>query len=363
MVGHTLYLAALTASRFDPRFRTFKEHLLAVGKARKFVIAACARKLLTVLNAMMRTGTTYRDAIARNTAATQELELPANPGRFSIAKTLQSKTAVSETAVVAKPFCLVCNHTVVKIDLRLEGCATKAQRAYQSINFLETSMIAPSARFYIAQGYAFNYYLLAKEPLKRTVRYGEIKGIIEAFSYQNKDVFTIFPRDEKFEEFKSTFFDFLRSCSVKEEILDVLEGADCFLCIMRWSFSKEADQVMSVTPREEQEKSQIIKYYKSIMVEGKVPIHEFPIEILAIDLSPLFSNEMSSKDMVGLLDAAFSVERIRYHNEDHSLYEVSSLVEGRFKDTIKHSNDVIVMKPSFFGVGVDLNEVFRRLFR
>ncbi|MCE6967058.1 transposase [Cereibacter sphaeroides] len=55
----SLYLAALTASRFDPRFRAFKERLLAAGKARKLVIVACARKLLTVLNAMMRTGTAY----------------------------------------------------------------------------------------------------------------------------------------------------------------------------------------------------------------------------------------------------------------------------------------------------------------
>jgi len=58
-----LYLAALTASRFDPRFRTFKEHLVSAGKARKLGIVACARKLLTVLNAMTRTGTAYREAI------------------------------------------------------------------------------------------------------------------------------------------------------------------------------------------------------------------------------------------------------------------------------------------------------------
>lgn len=56
-----LYLAALAASRFDPRFRTFKERLIAAGKARKLVIVACARKLLTVLNAMTRAGTTYLD--------------------------------------------------------------------------------------------------------------------------------------------------------------------------------------------------------------------------------------------------------------------------------------------------------------
>ena len=59
----SLYLAALTASRFEPRFRAFKEALLAAGKPRKVVIVACARKLLTVLNAMIRTGTVYRQAV------------------------------------------------------------------------------------------------------------------------------------------------------------------------------------------------------------------------------------------------------------------------------------------------------------
>jgi transposase len=63
VIRRSLYLAALTASRFDPRFRAFKERLLAAGKPRKLVIVACARKLLTVLNAMMRTGTPYREAV------------------------------------------------------------------------------------------------------------------------------------------------------------------------------------------------------------------------------------------------------------------------------------------------------------
>ncbi|WP_151720141.1 transposase [Gemmobacter serpentinus] len=73
-VRRTLYLAALTASRFDPRFRAFKELLLAAGKA---------RKLLTVLSEMMRTGTTYQGDICRNTVASQESEPLANPARFN----------------------------------------------------------------------------------------------------------------------------------------------------------------------------------------------------------------------------------------------------------------------------------------
>ena len=63
VIRRSLYLAALTAGRFDPRFRAFKERHLAAGKPRKLVIVACARKLLTVLNAMMKTGTAYREAV------------------------------------------------------------------------------------------------------------------------------------------------------------------------------------------------------------------------------------------------------------------------------------------------------------
>lgn len=59
-----LYLAALTVSRFDPVFRAFKERLIAVGEPRKLVIVACARKLLTVLNAMTKARTPYREASA-----------------------------------------------------------------------------------------------------------------------------------------------------------------------------------------------------------------------------------------------------------------------------------------------------------
>ena len=57
-------LAALTASRFDPRFRAFKESLLSAGKGQKSVIVACAHKLLTVLNAMIKTGMSYQGVIA-----------------------------------------------------------------------------------------------------------------------------------------------------------------------------------------------------------------------------------------------------------------------------------------------------------
>lgn len=53
-VRNALYMAALSASRYNPVIRTFFAHLLKQGKVFKVAITACMRKLLTILNAMIR---------------------------------------------------------------------------------------------------------------------------------------------------------------------------------------------------------------------------------------------------------------------------------------------------------------------
>ena len=53
-VRATLYMAALVASRRNPVIRDFYRRLRAAGKAPKVALTACMRKLLTVLNAIMR---------------------------------------------------------------------------------------------------------------------------------------------------------------------------------------------------------------------------------------------------------------------------------------------------------------------
>jgi transposase len=63
-VRRALYLAAFIASRHDPMFRAFRKQLQDAGKPVKVAITACARKLLTVLNAMLRTSQNYREATA-----------------------------------------------------------------------------------------------------------------------------------------------------------------------------------------------------------------------------------------------------------------------------------------------------------
>lgn len=54
-VRSVLYMAALAAKRYNPRIKEFYEALLRRGKEKKVALTACMRKLLVILNAMMRT--------------------------------------------------------------------------------------------------------------------------------------------------------------------------------------------------------------------------------------------------------------------------------------------------------------------
>jgi transposase len=49
-----LYMATLSAVRCDPHLKAFYKRLLAAGKLKKVALVACMRKLLTVLNAVVR---------------------------------------------------------------------------------------------------------------------------------------------------------------------------------------------------------------------------------------------------------------------------------------------------------------------
>lgn len=53
-VRRALYLAAFIASRYDPMMKAFRARLQAAGKPVKLALTACARKLLTILNAMVK---------------------------------------------------------------------------------------------------------------------------------------------------------------------------------------------------------------------------------------------------------------------------------------------------------------------
>ena len=63
-VRAVLYMAALVATKFNPVIRTFYQRLRAAGKPANVALTACMRKLLIILNAMVRTGERWRRPVA-----------------------------------------------------------------------------------------------------------------------------------------------------------------------------------------------------------------------------------------------------------------------------------------------------------
>ena len=63
-VRNTLYMAALSASRFNEPLKAFFQRLKAAGKPHKVALVAVARKLLTILNAMLRDHAAWNPQLA-----------------------------------------------------------------------------------------------------------------------------------------------------------------------------------------------------------------------------------------------------------------------------------------------------------
>jgi transposase len=63
-VRSVLYMATLSAVRHNPVIKSFYQRLLAKGKLKKVALTACMRKLLVILNAMVKTGQDWSPTIS-----------------------------------------------------------------------------------------------------------------------------------------------------------------------------------------------------------------------------------------------------------------------------------------------------------
>jgi transposase len=68
-VRGVLYMATLAALRCNPTIKEFYHRLLRAGKAKKVALVACMRKLLCILNSMLKHNTQWRDPVASDTSA------------------------------------------------------------------------------------------------------------------------------------------------------------------------------------------------------------------------------------------------------------------------------------------------------
>lgn len=63
-VRTALYLGVLSAIQYNPVLRAFYQRLVANGKHKKVALTACIRKLVTILNAMVRDGSLWEEKYA-----------------------------------------------------------------------------------------------------------------------------------------------------------------------------------------------------------------------------------------------------------------------------------------------------------
>jgi len=66
-VRRTLSMATLVATRFNPRIKAFYQRLLAKGKLKKVAPTAAMRKLITILNTLVRTDQLWQDPATAQT--------------------------------------------------------------------------------------------------------------------------------------------------------------------------------------------------------------------------------------------------------------------------------------------------------
>ena len=59
-VRQALYMAILSAIKFNPKIRKFYNHLLEKGKLKKVAMVACMRKMVIMLNSMVKTNSEWR---------------------------------------------------------------------------------------------------------------------------------------------------------------------------------------------------------------------------------------------------------------------------------------------------------------
>jgi len=63
-VRNALYMATVTAIRFNPLIKSFYERLISTGKEFKVALTACMRKLLVIINSMIKKNTAFKQSCA-----------------------------------------------------------------------------------------------------------------------------------------------------------------------------------------------------------------------------------------------------------------------------------------------------------
>jgi len=81
-IRNLLYMAMMSARRFNPIIKAFADRLTAAGKPFKVVMTACMRKLLTILNVMIRDNQTWNPERASYPKEKVHRQIPGKAARI-----------------------------------------------------------------------------------------------------------------------------------------------------------------------------------------------------------------------------------------------------------------------------------------
>lgn len=81
-VRAVLYMATLVATRFNPVIRVFYRRLRAAGKPRQAALTACLRKLLSIVNAMLKHRTRWAHTISQAGAVRDARLMPSRGSSY-----------------------------------------------------------------------------------------------------------------------------------------------------------------------------------------------------------------------------------------------------------------------------------------
>jgi transposase len=59
-----LFVGAIVAARYDPQLKSFRDKLVAAGNPKLIALVAVARKLITILNAILRDRRSWQQIFA-----------------------------------------------------------------------------------------------------------------------------------------------------------------------------------------------------------------------------------------------------------------------------------------------------------
>jgi hypothetical protein len=130
-VRHVLYMAAMSASNWNPVLKAFHDRLAAAGKSPKVVIVAVMRKMITTLNAMIRDDVAWADRyIGRQSMPTAQGRSRAQRGccdKITVAHSITSSARASNVGGTSRPSALAVLRLITSSNF--VGCSTRRSAA------------------------------------------------------------------------------------------------------------------------------------------------------------------------------------------------------------------------------------------